>query len=281
LSKSSNLILKPFGDKTTFIEARHSAEELQQLVEEATESGTLHPQAGEIASRALEFPELSAADVMVPRPSVVMLRRHSSVEEVRRVLLEHSHTRMPVYDGTPDNVVGYVHVKDLLAFAWENKLIVLEDVMRPAVFVPESQRAIDLLQDMRRRRNPFAVVIDEQGGMSGIVTMEDLLEELVGDIFSEHARPAPEMITREADDSVLIQGDAPIREVNRELSIALPEGEWTTVAGLCMALAGHMLAPGEKVTTPDAIVLEVVDATTRRIRTVRLRLPAKQSSERD
>lgn len=271
LTKSSNIVLKPFGDRTTFTETRHSPEELQQILQEATAAGSLHPQAGEIASRALDFPGLCASDVMVPRQSVVMIRRHATTLEVREMLLEHSHTRVPVYDGTPDNVVGYVHVKDLLAFAWENKLFVLEDVMRPAVFVPETQLAINLLQDMRKRHNPFAIVIDEAGGMSGIVTMEDLLEELVGEIFTEHEGREPQVITPEPDGSFVILGTATVRDVNRELELDLPERDWTTIAGLCMALAERMPKAGEKVWTEKGVELEILEASARRVRTIRLR----------
>jgi putative hemolysin len=272
LTASSNVVLRPFGDRTNFTEARHSAEELQQLVEEAMAAGTLHPSAAEIAARALEFPYLTAADVMVPRQNVIMLPRHAPWEEVRRILVEHAHSRMPVYEDLIDNVVGYVSVKDLLALAWEQKLIVLEDLMRPSYFVPESQRAVDLLQNMRARRVPFAIVVDEQGGMSGIVTIEDLLEELVGEMFSEHVETVPQLIRRQPDGSAIVAGVAPIREVNRELGIGLPEeGAWTTVAGLCLAAAGHIPSQGEIIKLPNGLVLEVVDASPRRIRALRIR----------
>lgn len=273
LTASSNVLLRPFGDRTTFTESRLSAGELQQLVAEAREAGTVHRDAAEIAARALEFPELTAADVMIPRQDVVMLPRHAPWDDVRRILLEHTHSRMPVYEGRIDNVVGYVSVKDLLALAWEQQLIVLDDVMRPPYFVPESQRAVDLLQNMRSRRLPFAIVVDEQGGTSGIVTIEDLLEELVGEMFNEHAEQGPQLVRREPDGSVLIAGMAPLRDVNRALGIELPEeGDWTTVAGLCLAFSGRIPSEGEAITLPNGLVLEVVDATPRRIRTVRIRL---------
>jgi putative hemolysin len=277
LTASSNAVLRPFGDRTAFSEVRHSAEELRQLVEEAAREGTVHPHACEIASRALDFGELTAGEVMVPRPQVVMLPRHATPEEVRRILLESTHSRMPVYEGRVDNVVGYVNVKDLLAFAWEQKLIVLEDVMRPAYFVPEPQRAVDLLQDMRRKRIPFAIVVDEQGGMSGIITFEDLVEELVGELFNEHSRDVPESILREPDGALVVSAGAPIREVNRALQAELPEnGEWRTVAGLCLAITGRIPCTGERLELPNGLTLEIVDATARRVRQVRIR--ARRSS---
>jgi len=280
LTASSNLVLKLWGDRVTFTESRHSAEELQVLVDEATKAGAVHPGAGEIASRALDFPELTAKDVMIPREDVVMLPRHAPPEEVRRILLENLHTRLPVYEARIDNVVGYVSVKDLLAFAWEQKLIVLEDVMRPPYFVPETKKAVDLLQEMRKCHTPFAIVVDEQGSVSGIVTMEDLVEELVGEIFSEHAQVAPDPIQREAGGTALVAGSAPIRDVNRELGMDLPEdGEWSTIAGLCLAVTGRIPGAGVRVLLPSGMVLEIVEATPSRIKAVRMRLASREPHE--
>lgn len=271
LTASSNVLLKPFGDRTTFTGTRHSTEELQELVEEATNAGTLHPQAGAIASRALEFPELTAADVMVPRQEVILLPRRANAEEVRRILLEHTHTRMPVYEERVDNIVGYVSIKDILSLAWDPNLFVLEDLLRPAYFVPETQPAVDVLQEMRRRHVPFAIVVDEHGTMAGILTIEDLLEELVGEIFNEHVRQVPDLIKKDPDGTAIVSGAAPLREVNRALGLDLPEeGDWSTVAGLCLALTGRIPRKGDKVSVPRGPVLEVIDASPRRVLMVRV-----------
>ncbi len=189
LTLVSNLVLRIFGDRTTFTEARLSKDELQQLVEEAAKTGSVDPRASEIASRALGFGEVTVAEVMVPRNRVVALRRSSPAEEVQRTILEEGHTRMPVYDGNIDNITGYVVARDVLAIVWEKGLVVLEDILRPAHKVPESTRALDLLREMQRRRTQMAIVIDDNGGLSGLVTTEDLIEELVGDIMNEDDVP--------------------------------------------------------------------------------------------
>jgi putative hemolysin len=256
------------------MEGRLSPEELQQMVEEATKAGTVHPDAAEIASRALEFPELTAADVMVPRSELVSLRRDASAEEIHVLLLEKSHSRYPVYAGDVDHIVGYVSMKDVLAIAWEEKLFVLEDLLRPAHFVPEGKKAVDLLGEMRRGRLPLVVVVDERGGTAGIVTLEDLVEELVGEIFSEHVRQVPEPFRREPDGSVVVLGTVAVRDVNRSLGFELPDdGEWSTIAGLCLALAARIPAVGERLQTRNGFTLEVVDASPRRVRAVRIRPP--------
>jgi len=280
LGKSANLLLKPFGDRTTFTETRYSAEELQELMEEARQAGTIHPEAGEIAARALELPDLRAVDVMVPRQDVVMIPRHASPQELRRLVLEKRHSRMPVYDGLVDNVVGYVSVKDLLTTIWDHKPITLEEVLRPPYFVPESQRAVELLKAMRDQHMPFAIVVDEQGGMSGIVTMEDLLEELVGEIFSEHVRDVPQLIRKCPDGTAIVSGKLPVREVNRALGIELPEeGPWTTLAGLCLAIAGRLPTAGQSFPTPQGVTLETLEVSQRRILSVRVRPPEATTKE--
>ena len=271
LTASSNLILRPFGDRTTFTEARHSADELQQIVDEAVRVGSVDAQAGEIASRALVFPALTAADVMVPRQSVVMIPRHAPSDDIRRILLEHTHSRMPVYEDTIDNVVGYISIKDLLAVAWEGQLVIIEDVLRSAHFVPETKAAGDLLVEMRDRHNPFAIVVDNHGGTAGIVTMEDLLEELVGEIFSEHAQQEPNLIDVQADGSALVAGTTPIRDLNRALDLDLPEeGDWTTIGGMYIAQVGRIPSAGESMAMPDGTVLDVVDASPRQVRRLRI-----------
>ncbi|WP_224370914.1 hemolysin family protein [Hyalangium versicolor] len=276
LTASSNLILRFFGDRTNFTEARLSPEELQQLVEEASKAGTLDPRAGEIASRAFDLTGLTLSAVMIPRNRIVALRRHASAEEIRKVLLEGGHSRMPVYEESLDNIVGYVIAKDLLGVAWEGTLIVLEDVLRPPYFVFQTMRAIDALKELQRRRMQLAIVVDERGGVMGLVTMEDLVEELVGDILSETETPE-ELIHRESPTSAVVQGTASLREVNRTLGLELEEGHgYSTLGGLCSALTGTIPQRGTRLTLDDGTVLEVLDATPRRVRSVRIVLPAQQ-----
>jgi putative hemolysin len=278
LTAVSNLFLRFFGDKTTFAEARLSRDELQQLVEEAAKTGSVDPRASEIASRALGFGEVTVAEVMVPRTRVVAIRKNASPDEVQRMILEEGHSRMPVYDGSIDNIVGYVVARDVLALAWEHGLVVLQDILRPPHKVPESTRALDLLREMQRRRTQMAVVVDDHGGLSGLVTTEDLIEELVGDIMSEDDVPE-QFFTREPGGTILVQGWASVRKVNRDLHLDLPVGkDRTTIAGLCMALAQAIPQAGERLTTENGTVLEVIEASPRRVRRVRIH-PVAQDLE--
>jgi len=278
LTASSNLVLRPLGDSTNFTEARYSTDELHQLVEEAKQSGSLHPQAADIASRALDLPELTTAEVMVPRQDVVMLPRQASITEVYKLVIERPHTRFPVYAAGPDDIVGYVNIKDLAARSWQGEEISLAEVLRPAYFVPTSKAALDLLTEMQKKRVPLAMVVEEQGGFAGIVALEDLIEELVGEIVNEYAREPQQIFTEEPTGSWVAPGHVPIRELNRALDLDLPEnGEWNTLAGLFIGLTGRIPRAGDRERLPNGTELEVVEASPRRIRSLRIH-PAPPSA---
>lgn len=273
LTTSSNLVLRIFGDQTSFAEARLSPEELRQLVDEAAEAGTVDPRAGEIASRALDFSELDAASVMVPRSEVVAVPLKATLDELAEVAIKSGHTRVLVYKSGFEDVVGFVNLRELLARGRKDGGVTVEGALHPVPFVPTSMPAPALLRDLQRKRMQLAVVVDEQGAIRGLVTIEDLVEELVGDILSESDKPDGPLV-REPDGSVIIDASTPVHVVNRELDLELPEGEtFKTIGGLVLELAGRIPASGDKLET-EGHILEVVDATHRKVKSVRLRLPA-------
>ena len=219
---------------------------------------------------------------MVPRSLVVTVPRRAPVEEVRRIVLEKGHTRMPVCEGELNNVVGYVSVKDIIALSWERALFILEDIIRPAYFVVETMRAVTLLEEMKRRRIQLAIVVDELGALSGIVTLENLVEELVGEIFSEQDASGPPPIHDEPDGAALVRGETPVRDLEpqaraRAAGSRRPLHE---IAGLCAELAGRNLASGERFNAPDGTTLEIADALAGRIRAVRIRKASPPASEK-
>jgi putative hemolysin len=270
LTACSNLVLGLFGDRTSFIETRMSPNELKQLVEEAAKTGSLDTNASEIAARALEFGDVTVAEVMVRRDKIVALHRNASPEEVQRVLLEEGHSRMPVYERDIDRIVGYIVARDVLALTWEQGLVAVEDIIRPLMSVALSARVGAVLREMQARRMQIAVVVDEHGGTAGLVTIEDLVEELIGDIFGEHDLPE-ETIQVGPDGAALVPGWLPTRKVNRALHTDLPIArDSTTIAGLCMALALTVPPVGTKLRATDGTLLEVVEASPRRVRMVRV-----------
>ncbi len=270
LTASSNLLLRPFSDRTTFVESRLSREELQQIVGEAGKSGALHEHASEMASRAIAFEELVLRDVMIPRNRIAALPKNATTDQLRVFLLEERRSRIPIHDGSLDNIVGYVSAKDIVSIAWEGKLVVLADVLRPIKVFPETMQAIEVLRFMRREHQRIAIAIDEHGAVSGLVTFEDLVEEVVGEVFSEHEEER-QAIVREADGSFVVRGETPIRDINREIGLKLSESEGaTTIAGLTAKLAGGIPNRNARLAGDDGIVIVVLEATPRAVRRVRL-----------
>lgn len=272
LEGSSNLFLRIFGDKTSFIESRLSPEEITQLLEEAGRTGSLDAHAADIAVRSIEMDGLTVADVMVPRNRVFAIDKATEPEELKRLLVGKGHQRVPVHEhDSPEDIVGYVAAKDVLAAIVDGTPVSVDELIRPATFFPEAMKATAVLKEMQQARIQIAIVVDERGGMAGILTLEDLLEELVGEIWSEDDRAVPTPVRKTKDGSAIVLGTVPIREVNRDLDIALPEGDlWTTIAGYCIALAGRIPESGARLVAEDGTVLEILESTPRRVRSVRV-----------
>lgn len=268
LTKSSNWVLGPAADATTFTEGRLSPAQLRELVDEATETGELDERVGEIASRALAFAKLTVAHVMIPRTRIIGIDRRASFDELQRIVLEHAHSRLPVYSGNLDAISGYILCKDLLPVAWDGRLIVLEDVIRSPYFVNKSLPAIELLEEMRQRRQQLAIVLDDHGGTAGMVTLDDLVEELTGEVLSELQQAKPVTIHPQPDGSLLVRGAVPLHEVNRELGLQLSGGGTTTVGGLCTFLAGGMPAQGALLEASDGTRLRVESVSPRAVENV-------------
>jgi putative hemolysin len=277
LTSISNLILWPFKDQTTFSETRLSADELQQLVEEASSSGAMHERAGDIASRAIDLNSLRVSSILVPRPQVTTLPKDVKLAEVKRILEAQVHARYPVTGSDNEEVVGYVLARDLFQQLIKTGQVNIALALRPPHFIVESRRAVDALHEMQRRRTPLAMVVDEHGGFQGIVTAADITEELVGDILGEH--DSDELrIEPESDRVYVVVGTTTLHELNRELECELPVGPgYTTIAGLVIHIAGRMVTSGETVLLPGNIRAEVLDANPRQVRSVRLTLPQAET----
>jgi putative hemolysin len=272
LTTSANLVLRLFRDSTTFTEARHSAEELQQYVEDAAEAGALDPRAGEIASRAFEFGELAVSAVMVPRRHIVAIDASSAPEAARDAILASGFSRYPVHDGHLEGVLGYVRAREILGVLAAGRELDLRALVRPIHFVPDTTPAASALKELQRLRTPIALVVHEVGAVVGLVTIEDLVEELVGEILSEDDEPPPP-IEPDEDGSYVVQGALGIHDVNRALGTELPVSEADTVGGLCVAQRGWIPRAGERFEFAGGVGIEVLESTARRVISVRVRLP--------
>lgn len=276
LAATSNLVLRAFGDRTNFVEGRLSREDLTHLVEEAAEGGGIDVGTGDLVTRALEFQSLRVRDVMVPRRFVKALREDAAPAELHAVMVTAGHRRVPLFADTVDHVTGYVLREDVLAKLWAGEPVHLASLRREPFIVPDVMPAPIVLRELQRRRLQLAIVVDEHGTTAGIVTIEDLVEELVGEIFHEHDAAPVLPVRREATGAWVLLGTVPLREVARSTGIELPElGEGRSVGGLLIALAGDRVpVAGERFPIDDGHELEVVEASVRRVRVVRL-WPAK------
>jgi putative hemolysin len=277
LRGSSNVVLKLFGDSTSFVESRLSAAELRQLVDEAATGGTLDPKVGEIATRAFDFGDLAVKAIMIPRNQIVAVPRDVSLEAFAAGVRARGHARVLVYGADLEDILGVVVARDVLAQSTLDGKLSLEGLLHPVSFVPTTMSAPALLRELQARQQHLAVVVDEQGLVRGLVTLEDLLEELVGEILSEGDVPEAKA-RREPDGSILAAGSLAIHDINRACGLELPEGEtFSTLAGLCMSAAEQIPTKGTRLQV-EGYELEIVDASTRRVKTVRIRsLHAVQS----
>jgi CBS domain containing-hemolysin-like protein len=271
LNEAGNLVVRLFGLRAMAGHGSvYSEEELRQLIELSHTGGQLQPGQRAILSRALDFSTLIARDAMIPRPAVEAVSETISLDELVARIRETGYSRIPVYRETLDQIVGVVHSKEVLAY-WDNREeFALAAVMRPANFVPDSMRLDAVMRNMQEGHFHFAVVTDEHGGVEGIITLEDLLEEIVGEIEDEFDTEAQQLVQRRKDGSYLLDGLLPVRSANRRLGLALPEdGIYHTIAGFLMTQAGSVLREGDCISYGNA-EFTIERADRHRIRSVKL-----------
>ncbi len=265
---------------TGFSPLVQTPEEIRILVEQAGEEAQFEVEERDMIRGVFEFGETVAREVMTPRTDVIAVPVDVPLDELVRVATEEGHSRLPVYDGTIDTVVGVLLVKDLLPVlrareAGERPAFDVRDVMREAYFVPDTKPVNVLLSELRRAGGHLAVVVDEFGGTYGVVTMEDLLEEIVGEIHDEYDVAEPEFAATPEGD-VLIDGGAAIGEVNERLGLELPEEDFDTLGGFIFGALGRVPVPGDVVPVagPEGeMALRVEETEERRVTVVRLTRP--------
>jgi CBS domain containing-hemolysin-like protein len=271
LNGAANAFLKLLGARAPSERERvHSPEEIMMLVEQTRETGQLGVQDARMIEGVFEFTEKNARDVITPRTEIVALPADLSLTEAAGRVSAAGRSRYPVYGESLDDVVGTVHAKDILRGLSTSPGGSLKDVMRPAFFVPGTREVEDVLADMKRRKVHIAIVLDEFGGTAGLVTMEDLLEEIVGPIYDEYDRlAAPPQPTASNEGASVIAGATEIHEVNRLYGLELEDTHYTTIGGLLFGTLGRLPSAGDRITVKDT-VFEVVEMAGRRISKIRL-----------
>jgi len=252
-----------------------SETELRQLIDISRESGHLRAEERRLIHRVFEFSDTVVREAMVPRPAIAAIRAECSLEEITRAFQQHRYSRLPVYRNSLDNVEGFIHSKDLTPYLLRPEEFSLGKVLQPPMYVVDTARLEDVLRQMQKAKTHFGFVVDEHGGVEGIITLEDLLEEIVGDISDEHDEEVNEQISFVGDRTYLLDGALAVRDLNRRLKTGLPESEaYTTIGGFLMTAAGHVLQPGE-VIEHDGLRFHIERVERRRLQQVRLEVPEK------
>jgi CBS domain containing-hemolysin-like protein len=248
LNGFANVILKKIGISPIHGHEVHTSEELQLLLDQGKESGALDSSEHELIKNVFDFNDRTVKKIMIPRTSIVAIDIDSDYKEFVNFVINEGYTRLPVYRNTIDDIIGYIHVKDLLVKELKDQKIRLSDLIRPVYFIPESKKIADLLSEMKNKRNPnMAIVLDEFGGTAGLVTMEDIIEELVGEIQDEHDEEKPKVV-KLGDNEYLIDAQSTISDVNEFLPHALPEDdEYDSVAGLMNVVFEKIPDLGEEI----------------------------------
>jgi putative hemolysin len=275
----TRLILKPLGIQPQRLAPVVSEEELRVLVEAGEEQGVIEEQEKEMIQSIFEFAETIAREVMTPRVDMKCLPITATPQEAIELIRQTGHSRIPVYEGSVDNILGVLHAKDLLRLCEGASLkFSLREVIRPAYFVPESKRVVELLQELRRQRMHMAIVQDEYGGTAGLVTLEDLVEEIVGEIQDEYDVEQEEPVQTLPDGSLLIDARMHLDDVSELLQTPLESEEFDTLGGFVFGLLGHQPQEGE-VVTANGWQLRVHAVEGHRIRTVQaIPLPEEKES---
>lgn len=257
-------------------------EALEEVIEEHEEQADdrLEPEEKVMLHNLLSFSDTKVSDIMIPRADIIAVPEDITLPALKKHIMEMRHTRMPVYEETLDKVKGFIHVKDLVAMLSGDRSFDLKAVMRKLLFVPPSMSILDLLVNMRHAGSHMAIVVDEYGGTDGLVTLEDLVEEIIGDIQDEHDddEEAEDKILRVNPKVLEVNARIRIEKLAAELGVTLAGGEETsefdTLGGLIFFQLGRVPAKGEIVPHSSGVRFEIVDVDPRRIRKVRVHLPA-------
>jgi CBS domain containing-hemolysin-like protein len=226
----------------------YTEDEIRRLIKVSRDSGHLKEEESKLIDKVFEFSDTTVREAMVPRTEVAAIPATLSLEEIVKAFQRYGYSRLPVYGESLDDILGFIHSKDILPYLLRPKSFRLEKVLQKPVYVIDKAKLEDVLKQMQREKFHFGFVIDEHGGIEGIITLEDLLEEIVGDISDEHDEEVNEQIIEQPDGSYILDGSLAVRDLNRRLGLNLPISEnYTTIAGFLMNESGKILTKGEQI----------------------------------
>ncbi len=271
LDWASAKVVKLMGIAVTAEHASiYTEDEIRQLIRISEESGHVNREERDLINNVFDFSETTVREAMIPRTEIVAISENATLDEIAGIVQKHGLSRLPVFRGSLDEVIGVVYAKDILNHLVKPQKFSMEKVVRKPKYVVDTAMLEDVLRQMQREKFHFGFVVDEHGGVEGIITLEDLLEEIVGDISDEHDEEVNEQIDEQADGSYLLDGSLAVRDLNRRLEMNLPISEgYTTIAGFLMSEAGQILDEGQTVAF-NGHVFKVERVDKRRIKRVRM-----------
>ncbi|MDT3697357.1 MAG: hemolysin family protein [Ignavibacterium sp.] len=253
----SNLILLPFKEKINFSQERPTEDEILDIISDGVKSGTIDEADQEIIENIFEFNDLKADEVMIPRTEMIAVNLNEENEKNINLIIKSGHTLVPVYENSLDNIVGILHTKDLMRAIIEKRNLNLKSLIRPACFVPETKLISEILKDMQKQGEKIAIVTDEYGGTEGVVTIEDILEEIVGEI-KDKTQSEIQSYSKLPDGKFYVLGSMFIDEFNDTFNFKLDESdEYNTIAGFVADKSGKILDVGEKFEF-DGLIFELI-----------------------
>lgn len=285
LSLSTNVILKIFSIPTSGVEAKVTLEEIKSIVEVGQEQGIINPTEREMIDGVISFDDVLAEEVMTARTEVFMIDIDEPDKDFE-TLMQMRYSRVPVYEDDIDNIIGILYIKDFFLEAYKVgfKNVNIRSILRPAYFIPERKNINDLFLELKNSRNQMAVLIDEYGGFTGIVTMEDLIEEVMGEIDDEYDKKTNPAIKKIDDRHFIATGACEIEDVNNACNLKLDENseDYDTLGGMLMYLLGYIPNDGEKLTIEDnGVVYNILSIYEHRVKKVRIVLPKEEVVEID
>lgn len=245
ISAMANFILLPLKEKIGFSQSKPFEDEILDIISDGVKSGTLDETEQEIIENVFEFTDLKANEVMIPRTEMIAIDLNDEIQDNINKIIQTGHTLIPVYENSIDNIVGVLHTKDVMKSLIENQKISLKELMRPVYYVPESKPISQILRDMQKQGQRLAIVTDEYGGTEGMITMEDILEEIIGEIRDERKEYSNYSLGK--DGKYYVLGSMNISDFNETFNYKLPESdEYNTIAGFVAERTGKILNPGDK-----------------------------------
>lgn len=245
--------------------------EISELLDQGAENGLITPGAGEMMQSLIDFSDCRARQIMTPRVDMVAVERTATLGDVLGVMMKQGYSRLPVYEGDLDHVTGFIVAKDLLPlWGTDLKQPLPADIIRPVILVPGNKGVGDLLSQLRHRKSHLAIVLDEYGGTAGLVTLEDIIEEIVGDIRDEYDREETAPFAETSPGVVLASGQAPVNDLGDYLGEELPEGDYDTLGGFLTSQLGRVPAAREEIKWGD-LTFRVTEADERKVAQVEIR----------